>query len=85
MLKNYFRIALRNIARHKIFATINILGLVIGIAACLLLFTVVKYELSFDRFRPNYKQIYHVITQDKHAEGIDKNPGIPTRIGSTPD
>jgi predicted permease len=33
--------------------------------------------LSFDRFQPDYKQIYHVITQDKHSEGIDKNPGIP--------
>ena len=52
MLKNYFKIALRNLARHKAFAVINITGLAIGIAACLLLFTVVNYELSYDKFQP---------------------------------
>ncbi len=46
MLKNYFKIALRNIARHKAYAAINITGLAVGIAACFILFTVVKYELS---------------------------------------
>ncbi len=77
MLKNYFKIALRNIIRHKVFAAINITGLVIGIAASLLLFTVVKYELSYDKFQPNYKNIYHIVSQTKHPEGVDYTPGIP--------
>jgi hypothetical protein len=77
MLKNYFKIAIRNIARHKVFAAINISGLAIGIAACLLLFMVITYELSYDKFQPNYNRIYHVVTQDKYADDIKYNPGIP--------
>ena len=77
MIKNYLKVALRNLARHKAFSFINITGLVIGIASCLLIFTVVKYELSYDKFQPNYKQIYHIVTQDKNSDGINYNPGIP--------
>lgn len=77
MFKNYLKIALRNLVRHKAFSVINIAGLAIGIASCLLLFTVVKYELSYDKFQSNYKQIYHVVTQDKYSDGITYNPGVP--------
>jgi putative ABC transport system permease protein len=77
MIKNYFKIALRNIVRHKAFSIINISGLAIGIASCLLLFTVVKYELSYDTFQPNYKNIYHVVTQDKNENNVFYTPGIP--------
>lgn len=77
MIKNYLKIAFRNLVRHKAFSVINIAGLAIGIASCLLLFTVVRYELSYDTFQPNYKQIYHVVTQDKFSDGITYNPGIP--------
>ena len=54
MLKNYFKIAWRNIIRHKAYSAINISGLTVGIAACLLIFIVVQYEMSFDTFRPNF-------------------------------
>lgn len=77
MLKNYFRIAWRNVARHKVYAFINISGLAVGIAASLLLFTVVKYELSFDTFQPNYKRIYHIASERKNSEGISYGEGIP--------
>lgn len=77
MIKNYFKIAIRNIARHKVFAIINIAGLAIGIASCLLLFTVVNYEWSYNKSQPNYKQIYHVATEDKNADGSHYNPGVP--------
>ncbi|MEO6229450.1 MAG: ABC transporter permease [Ferruginibacter sp.] len=77
MLKNYFKIAWRNILRHKGYSVINITGLAIGIAACLLLFMVVKYELSYEKFQPAYSQIYHVVTEDKFAEGSTFNSGIP--------
>jgi len=76
MLKNYFRIALRNIIRHKGYAAINIAGLAVGIAACLLLFLVLTYELSFDTFHHNAKNIYHVVTVNKYADGQTYNPGI---------
>src|SRR5215216_4259598 len=77
MFKNYFKIAFRNLTSRKGYAAINLGGLAVGIAACLLLFLVVNYELSYDKFQPNYKRIYRVVTQDKFSDGITYNPGIP--------
>src|SRR5688572_7124722 len=77
MLKNYFKIALRNIVRHKGYSFINITGLAIGIAACMLLFLIVKYELSYDKFQPNYSRIYRVVTQDDFSGNLEYTPGIP--------
>ncbi len=77
MIRNYFKIAWRNIVRHKAHAAINISGLAVGIAASLILFTIIKYELSYDKFQPNYKHIYHVAAQRQNSEGIDYGEGIP--------
>ncbi|HWJ28284.1 MAG TPA: ABC transporter permease, partial [Flavisolibacter sp.] len=77
MLKNYLFIAWRNLARRKVYTTINISGLAIGIAACLLLFSIIKYELSYESFQPNRNRIYHVVTQDKTPNGLFFTPGIP--------
>jgi putative ABC transport system permease protein len=77
MLTNYLRIAWRNLRRHKVFATLNISGLAVGIAACILLFTVVRYELSYDSFQPQYSNIYHVATERIESEGTDFGEGIP--------
>jgi predicted permease len=77
MIKNYLKIAIRNLARHKAFSAINITGLAIGISSCLLLFTVVKYELSYDGFQPGNKNIYRVVTEAKSPEGLAYTPGIP--------
>jgi len=77
MIKNYFIIAWRNITRHKAYAVINIAGLAIGIAACILLFIVVRYELSYDKFQPNYSNIYRVVTQDKYSDGVQYTEGTP--------
>lgn len=76
MIKNYFKIAWRNIIRHKAYSSINIAGLTVGIAACLLIFVIISFELSFDKFQPNYKNIYHVVTQEKHEADLTYNPGI---------
>jgi len=64
MIKNYFKIALRNLLRNKVYSLINILGLTIGLAACLLVSTVVIDDLSYDRQWKNAKDIYRVITVD---------------------
>jgi len=50
MFKNYFTVALRNFWRNKVFSTINVLGLSIGISAALVIFLIVYYEFSFDKF-----------------------------------
>ena len=77
MFKNYSSIAWRNIKRNKIYAAINISGLAVGIAACLILFIVIQYELSYDKFQPNYKSIYHVAAKIRSAEGDGFGEGVP--------
>ncbi len=77
MLKNYFKTAFRNLLKNKAYSAINISGLAVGMAACILLFIVVNYELSYDTFQPNYKNIYHVVTNDKYPDGLEYTAGIP--------
>src|SRR5580765_4465750 len=60
MLLNYFKIALRVIARQKLFSFINITGLAIGLASFLLIASYVKYELSYDQSFKNAHRIYRV-------------------------
>src|SRR5665213_2092086 len=69
--------AWRNLRSHKAFSVINIAGLALGIASCLLLFTVIKYELSYDKFQPGYNQLYRVVTENKYSDGSTYNPGVP--------
>jgi putative ABC transport system permease protein len=76
MLVNYIRIAWRNVIKNKTYAAINISGLAVGIAACIILFTVVKYELSYDTFQPNYKHIYHVARELRNSEEVKYGEGI---------
>jgi len=76
MIKNYFKIAWRNIIRHKGYSAINIAGLTVGIAACLLIFVIVQYELSFDTFQPGYKNTYRVTTQTTREAGTSYTAGI---------
>ncbi len=68
MIKNYFKIAWRNITRHKGYSAINILGLAIGIAACVLILQYVIFELSYENFHTNKDRIYRV-KQDRYDNG----------------
>jgi putative ABC transport system permease protein len=77
MFQNYFKTALRALIRNKKFSLINVTGLAIGIASGLLIFLVITYELSYDRFRPSYGNIYHVAIEDKFPNGIEYTPGTP--------
>ncbi|MBK7870038.1 MAG: ABC transporter permease [Saprospiraceae bacterium] len=63
MLRNYFKIAWRNLYRNKITTGINILGLGMGIAACLVIWQYVQFEKSYDAFFPDSQQIYRLNTQ----------------------
>lgn len=60
MLSNYFKVALRNILKYKFFSPINILGMTIGITACLLIVLYVTDELSYDRFHSKADRIYQI-------------------------
>lgn len=61
MIKNYLKIAIRNIIRHKAFALINIAGLAIGMTCSILILLWVRNELSYDRFHANAGQLYRVV------------------------
>ncbi len=63
MLYNYLKVALRNLFRQKLYAAINIFGLAIGLAICLLILLFVKDELSYDQYHTKADQIYRVVTQ----------------------
>lgn len=60
MFKNYLKVAFRNILKHKFFSFINILGMTIGVTACLLIALYVTDELSYDRFHKRADRIYQV-------------------------
>ncbi|WP_339925265.1 ABC transporter permease [uncultured Cyclobacterium sp.] len=67
MYRNYLKIAWRNLTRRKGHALINIGGLAIGIAVCILIFIVVQFELSFDDYHQKKDRIYRVLTEYHHA------------------
>ena len=62
MLKNYMTVAFRALANNRAFALINILGLAIGMAACLLLLLFVRYETTYDQWLPGHETAYQVQT-----------------------
>jgi len=69
MLTNYLKIALRSLRRHRSTAFINIFGLSVGIAACILILLFVKDELSYDRFNTNAPNIYRVVKDFVNDDG----------------
>ena len=80
MLRNFFTIAWRNLWKNKTYASINILGLSLGIGCSILIFTLVSYHLSFDNFHPDKDRIYRVVTEF-HDEINDYSQGVPTPLG----
>src|SRR4029077_12677183 len=82
MFKNYLVVALRNFRRNKIFSLINIAGLAIGISASLVIYLIVHYEFSYEKFQKDRARIYRVVT-NMHFPGQDfKNAGVPGPLPS---
>ncbi len=68
MFKNYLKIAFRNLLRHKMYSLINISGLAIGMACCILILLFVRDELSYDRFHENSDRIYRLTRTTKMGD-----------------
>jgi putative ABC transport system permease protein len=80
MMKNYFLLAIRNIKRNKVFAFINVFGLSIGLAACILIFLYTKDEWSFDRFHENSNQLYQLTCRISEKDGSGVTYGISANV-----
>ena len=69
MLRNHFKIAFRNLRSKKVYSSINILGLAIGLACCLLIFQHVSFEYSFDTFNENEATLYRIVQTTRQSGG----------------
>ena len=74
MFRNYLSVALRNLLKHKVHSTINVLGLAIGLASFVLIFLYVKDELSYDRYHSKADRIYRVTAEIVGAENSSSMP-----------
>ena len=70
MFRNYIKIAWRSLARHKLISFVNLFGLTMGLACCLLIAAYIYRELSFDRYHKNASEIYRLTRQFNTSEGV---------------
>lgn len=79
MFRNYFKIAVRNLTRNKVFSLINIAGLSLGLTCCMLIVLYTKDEVSFDRFQQNKDQLYRIkvtMADDRETRTIGSTNAI---------
>jgi putative ABC transport system permease protein len=80
MLKNYWKIAWRNIVRHKMHTAINVIGLALGLTCCLFIFLWVKDERSIDNFHRNGKNLYSLYQRVTANGKVSGSYTTPVRL-----
>ena len=85
MLKNYFKIAFRNLTRNRNYTIINVAGLAVGIAVCIMIFIIIQYQTSFDNFHANKDRVHRLLTESHHGNAAtisyEKNVPFPMPAG----
>ncbi len=81
MIRNYLKIALRYLVKHKGYTFINVLGLAVGIASCVLIMLFVRSEWSFDRFHSNADRIHRAWVQENYEGQVFTNTVTPVPLG----
>jgi putative ABC transport system permease protein len=81
MFRNYLKTAFRNLGKNKLYSGINIIGLTVGLAACLLIGVFINHELSYDKFNINADKIVRVTMEYKNAETVNKVATTGTKVG----
>lgn len=76
MLKNYFKTAIRSFLKNKVITIITVLGLSIGISAALVIYQIVQYDYSFDKYEPDRDRIYRIVSEGPNM----KNSGVPAPL-----
>jgi putative ABC transport system permease protein len=82
MLKSYMKTSWRSLLRYKVYSTINLFGLAIGIACSLLIFLWIQDELSYDRFHENSDRIYRVVTESQSDGNVNRIAITPAPLAS---
>ncbi len=80
MIRNYFKVGYRNIAKNRGYSFINITGLALSITCAIFIFSFVKYNLSFDNFHENPDRIYRIVTE-LHRDVIAYRNNVPSPLG----
>src|ERR1700761_291135 len=80
MLRNYFRIAFRNITRHRAYSIINISGMTIGLAASILILLWTQNEQSYDKFHKNAGQIYRIASDFGDMKAAVSTEAMPAAL-----
>src|SRR5215203_6130335 len=85
MFKNYFKTAFRSLFRNRNYTIINIAGLAVGIAVCMMIFIIIQFQTSFDTFHLKKDRIYRVLTEHHGANAATvsygKNVPFPMPAG----
>lgn len=81
MIKNYFKTAFRSLGKNKLYTAINIFGLSIGLAACLLIGVYINHELSYDKFNANANRIVRVTMEYEQAGTVNSVATTGTKVG----
>jgi len=69
MFKNYIVVAFRNLFRHKAYSAINIVGLAIGMACCILIVQYIRFEMGYDQFHSKSDRIYRIVRETQSSDG----------------
>ena len=77
MFRNYLKTAVRNLLRNRKHALLNITGLGVALAACIVVFLVIQFEYSHNQYLASYRNIYHLVTRDTDSEGEHFTGGVP--------
>jgi putative ABC transport system permease protein len=76
MIKNYFKIAFRSFRRHKLFTLINVIGLSIGISSAVVIYLIVHFDFTFDKYHKNTDHVYRVVSQFTFQGDKSYNSGV---------
>ncbi len=81
MLRNYFKIAWRNLRKNRTYALINVTGLALGMGSALLIFALVRYHFATDTHHHNYDRTYRIVSTFVTPDGDSHTPGVPYAMG----
>ncbi|MGK0137263.1 MAG: putative ABC transport system permease protein [Algoriphagus sp.] len=81
MIKNYLKIAWRSLQKNRAYGVINITGLMLSIAASILLFSFISFHLNFDSFHPDKERVYRIVTKQKR-DVVNYQRGVPSPLGA---